>query len=313
MQNNNKHRSSAEIRRPRSVLVSAALVVLSLLSSGCLTLGSAQTASTLGKGRVSGGVEASLVAETQPQWPPVANQGVGGFFSNGRGVPSVNGFIRFGVAERIDLGLRAGGSVLEVQSKFQLTSPDSQFVLSLAPALSGFYLPSVQVRETGGFTRNTATYGALVVPLPLLLGYKIKNHELVLGARVTNMLGFVRAPGSQTTTSGYALSLGGTLGIALRLGNAFIMMPELAISAPVYSTFVGSFGDGSSVSSGWVYFGGGISFQFGNFKPRIQAPEVKPETAAAAREAGEAQKASDLPPDVAPPPPGPTAAGTVDK
>ena len=270
------------------------LVALGAAASGCLTIGAAQPASTMGKGRIQGGVEGSI-------WAYATTSNNAGNSSGVQWLPSVNGFLRFGVSDHVDLGFRAGGTFLELQSKFMFTDPESRFVFSLAPSLHGYFLPSI-TDNTGRSTPNT---GSLAIPVPLMFGIKLGNHELVFTAREVNQLYFLRDnyPGAPTTQA-FAVALGTSAGIALRLGESFILMPELSVQTPIWVSVTNQFGTGSAFGSPLVQFTGGVSCIFGRMKPRTGQPVVEegppppppPEPYVPPQE---------LPPDVAPPPPPP--------
>ncbi len=274
------------------------LATLALCASACVTVGAAQPASTMGKGNVQGGVEGNF-------W---------GYFVPGRtGVsvlPNVSGFLRFGLGDHVDLGFRAGFNGLELQSKFMFTDPESNFVFSLAAMAQGYFLPQLTDSTSTSTTPNVGTFA---VPVSPMVGIKLGNHELVFAAREVTQLYFVRdaypgAPTQQLLT----INLGLSAGIALRLGNSFILMPEIAFQAPVWASVSTPYGTGSAFGTPLVQFTGGVSCIFGKMKPRRDsAPPpveyVPPDQAAPAE--GDSYSPPPLPPDVAPVPPPPPPPG----
>ncbi|MBL8956765.1 MAG: hypothetical protein JNK82_38685 [Myxococcaceae bacterium] len=275
----------------RNVLVVSVVSVVALCGSGCITIGAAQPASTMGKGNVNGGVEANV-------WG----------YSTGNGIgipPSVSGVIRFGVSDHVDLGVRLGLNGAELQGKFMLTDPNSErFVFSLAAMAQGFFFPQLT-----GVNTSTPNFGSLAFPVVAMFGIKLGNHELVFGARETSQLYFTRDafPGAPTTQI-FAVNLGVSAGIALRLGESFIMMPELALQGPVWASARNLFGNANEFNTPLVRFTAGMSFIFGKMKPRQNLPpppvEYERQPPPPAYDEGDPTP-PPLPPDVAPVPPPP--------
>jgi hypothetical protein len=281
-------------------------LALVALCSGCVTISTLQPASTMGKGNLQGGVDTTLGATLVPD-PNLrsANQGAAS------PLLSVNGFFRFGVTDNVDLGIRGGGTLLEVQSKFMFTDAQSQFVLSLAPSVTGAYLPATKGNASRG-TAATPEVGELVVPVPLLFGIKLGDHELVFSGRFVSQLVFVKpVTAPEILVTGYVASLGVSAGIALRLSNSFILVPEIAFQAPIAVTYSSSVGSGSLSGPGIYTLTAGVGCIFGRMKPRgpVAPPPRKDEeeqweeTAPPAPVVPSPPEA--LPPDVAPPPPPP--------
>jgi len=275
-------------------------VAAAVLSTGCLTIGASQPASTMGKGNIQGGVEGQF-------WGNVTSQ------SGLLWLPNVAGHLRFGVSDHVDLGVRAGFNGLELQGKFMLTDPESTFVFSLITTPQGGYLPGTSNMMTG---MTTAHLGRFAVPFGGLFGIKLGNHELVFGAREVNDLYFLRDnfPGAPTTQV-FLIGLGASAGIALRLGNSFILMPEFAIQAPIWASVTSRFGTGSAFGTPGIQFSAGVTCIFGKMKPRRDAPPPPPADDYPQQPSppGDDQPYTPppLPPDVAPvPPPPPPPADT---
>lgn len=256
-------------RIQRVVLVAAA-VAYAAVGTGCIAMGSAQKADTLGKGHVQFGIEPGAIGGT------VGNQfGV---------LPDFNAAVRFGVTDTIDLGLRAGTTLLELQTKFLLTDPSNEsLAISLAPSINGIYL------GIGG--GGTSTGGGMVnVQIPALVGVKFgSGSELVVGPRINNMMLFGGASNGTSSSSSliYQLTAGASLGVALQLTDFFALMPEVSFMVPLVTTARATSGSTSGGAIGGpgqgVAFGFHLNFLLGRGRTAETAP-------------------SDLPPPPPPPP-----------
>lgn len=178
--------------------------------SGCAAIGSTQTADTVGAGRLQVGVEPGVTALL----PRTSNE-------RASLTPLVDASLRYGVAERFDLGVRAGQSGLGLETKLMLTPRAWPLLVSVAPAIMAKLEPAGEPLAVVG-----STFGAA---LPLLIGLRLGPHQLVLGARAQ---GFVFLPGDGSG-SYRALLAGGSLGVAVRVSRAVAVMPELALLLPV--------------------------------------------------------------------------------
>lgn len=204
-----------------------------------------QTADTLGKGNFQAGIEPGL-------WGGASSAGVAA-------IPHVDASVRFGVSDRVDLGVRAGSSFLEFQSKFMFTEPaNPNLAVSIAPTLGGIFATDGSQSTMGA--SNAA--GILNLGVPVLVGFKLRGgHQVILGPRAQGL--FVFSGGGATTI----LGLGTSVGFAWRLTDNFILLPELAAVFPV----VGSEAT-SAIFRGLI--GGGTFLQFklgilfGRFRPR---------------------------------------------
>ncbi len=249
----------------------ASVVVLLSLSAGCASVGNVQRADTLGKGNVQASLE-----------PGVQAVSAGGLFAP---YPHLDGSVRYGVTESIDLGLRAGWSFLEAQAKFLLTKPgDPKLAVSIAPTFGGIALGL-----------GSGTIGSLHFAAPVLIGFKFGANELVLGPRLQ---GYYVFAGSSTTSGGGILVLGpgATIGIALGLGERFTLMPEIGFAVPVIGS-VSSIGGATSAGAG---LGGFVTqFKLGvMFGKQRGAIEEQP-----AEEPPELPRRNEPPPPPPPPPP----------
>jgi hypothetical protein len=236
------------------VRFTAALVI-----TGCASFSSVQTADTLGRGRIQAAVEPGL-------WGAVSTQGPGV-------IPHVDGAVRFGVSDRVDLGVRAGMSFLEFQSKFQFTEPSNPLVaVSIAPTLGGLF--------TNGSSDGSAA-GILNVALPVLIGVKFGGNQLVLGPRAQGF--FIFANGNAVPI----IAVGSSVGFMWRLTDNFGLMPEVAVLAPVVgANEAAMLFRGLNTGGAFVQFKVGILFGRmrpldGDLRPRAprdQQPVTAPET-----------------------------------
>lgn len=179
--------------------LSPVLLVAALAASGCASVGSMQSARTLGAGSTQVALEMgeqALVSRDQLRAYPVAGIAV-----------------RHGVSARVDLGARVGPSAIEALAKVQLTRPDPEargVAVSLAPALGAY------AWDPGGV--EIRSYN---LALPVLLGFPFgpeRQHEIVLGPRLHGHA-FSLSAGS---ARGYVdvLSAGATAGIVWKMPAA---------------------------------------------------------------------------------------------
>ncbi len=185
--------------------------LVALLLGGCASISSVQTADTLGTGRLQVAVEPGV-------WGGTSSQGT-------RLLPHVDAAVRYGVTEKVDVGVRAGSSFLELGAKFLVTQPgDPRLAVSLAPAVGGMIGPLSD--GTGGPSRLG---GFLNLALPVLVGFKTAGgSEFVLGPRAHGLFTFGSTPSM-------ALGVGMSVGFMWRLGERVGLMPEVSVVAPVAS------------------------------------------------------------------------------
>jgi len=234
----------------------AASVCLGVLGTGCVSVSHVQTADTLGQGRFQFAIEPGVGGAAVLAGD--SDEGLEGESdTDALYYPHLDLALRFGVTDRVDLGVRFGSSLAELQSKFLLTHPDNpHLAVSLAPSLMGVFL---------GDDSDVGSY--VNVALPVLVGFKTPGgSELVLGPRVSA----TRISGSSATESVAVnlVSVGASVGYALRVTNGFRLMPEVGVSVPV----IGEFNSTDSDSEVGAGFGGGfvqfkLGFLFGAGRP----------------------------------------------
>jgi hypothetical protein len=215
----------------------AMAAVLGLLATGCVSVSHVQTADTLGQGNFQFALEpgAAGVAVLSDQEPSV--------------FPHVDLALRYGVLDRLDLGVRFGMSLVELQSKVLLTSPeDPDTAISVAPSFMSMLIQLNQGEDDFRYTN---------VALPVLVGFKTAGgSELVLGPRVT----FTRFSSQTVVSNGNIFSAGGSVGYAFRVAEGFRVMPEVGILVPL----VGVEDTGTSDSNVRAGFNGGfVQFKLG--------------------------------------------------
>lgn len=185
-------------------LLPSLFAALAALLSGCATFGTLQRADTLGAGGVQLALEPSLWSGS------VAGQRLT--------LPDTDLALRVGVAENVDLQARIGSTLLELGGKVQLTPKDRErVVLSLAPSASAF------VVGAGGESVGFGT-----IHLPVLVGIGVGEHQLVLAPKVHDIFAFGAGAG------GHVVSVGGSAGVAFRVGRRFSIVPEYARLQPVW-------------------------------------------------------------------------------
>ncbi|WP_232293271.1 hypothetical protein [Stigmatella aurantiaca] len=254
--------------------ITAAALLMGLLGTGCVSISHVQTADTLGQGKFQFAVEPGIQgvgilseddagSSSAADFDDIDDIDDGDSTFDAATYPHLDLALRYGVTDRIDLGVRFGFSLAELQTKFLLTSPDNpDLAISLAPSISGVYLGSDE--DDVGYTN---------LALPLLIGFKTDGgSEFVLGPRVSGAR--VSVGGDNANGSVNVLSVGGSIGYALRIGSGFRLMPEVAFSVPV----VGSVNTSDSDSEVLSGFDGGffqvkLGFLFGEGRPiRRAAP-----------------------------------------
>ncbi|MBX7100634.1 MAG: hypothetical protein K1X89_23175 [Myxococcaceae bacterium] len=184
-----------------------AAACLAVAFAGCASISSVQSADTLGAGNFQIGLEPGLQLES-PLGVTTTGASVGVY-------PHGDVAFRYGFTEGIDLGIRAGSSIVELQSKFLFTTPGDGLKVSLAPSTSFFV--STELGGAPGLSLN----------LPVLIGIPLSRHlELELGPRLQNTVVFAQG------LTGYQLGVGTSAGLQVRLHRYFAILPELSFSVP---------------------------------------------------------------------------------
>lgn len=200
-------------------------------ASACLSMGTVQTASTLGKGNFQVSAEPGIYgatgsAEVKTPTPD------GGMAPLGvqDPIPHFDVSFRYGVTDRFDLGVRTGWSLIELQTKFLLSPPEHQWLaVSVAPTLGAAFIGG------GSASAPQATITSFNLAVPLLFGFKhFRGNEFIVGLRFNNLVfAFGDASGSLTV---YELGIGATIGYAFQVGEIFKILPEFAFHVPAAVT-----------------------------------------------------------------------------
>ncbi len=205
-----------------------------LALAGCVPISSVQSASTLGQGKTELGVEPGVVGAATGSGVGIAPR-----------VADIS--VRHGVSDSVDVGARFGVGGLELQGKFRLTPPGSDFVASFAPAITPMFISG------GG---SSVSFVSLA--LPLLVGFgDPQGTEIVLGPRVHTWYFF--GSGEGASVSGLSLMAGTSVGAAIRVSESFKILPEASFLYPLVTAASAS--DGDESASGSSFGGNGILFQ----------------------------------------------------
>ena len=198
----------------------AATAALALVAVGCASIGSYETANTLGEGRYQLAVEPAYEIST------------GG--GNAATLVRFDIAARYGVTDRVDISARAGSSFLELGAKFQITDPwDRSVAVSIGPRLGGFVAPG------GAIAGVNAT-------LPILLGFGFgEGNQFVIGPKLLNFLFF-----DSVDRPLDVLAAGGTIGFSFKLGDNIRLMPEFGFAAPLVRHTSNSNGDPATTAPG---------------------------------------------------------------
>lgn len=238
----------------RRYFAMVAVVVAGVLGTGCASISHVQTADTLGAGKFQFALEPGAGGAAVLTNVEGAEDGV--YY------PHVDLAVRYGVTDTVDLGVRFGSSLVELQGKFLLSRlDDTGKAISLAPALMGYSASSQGDRVS-----------YVNVAVPVLIGLKTTGgSELVLGPRVVGTR--VSLSSSDGTEGNFnVLSVGASVGYALRVGEGFRLLPEVGFTVPVVGAVDTNETDSDVVSG----FGGGfvqfkLGFLFGQGRPISQA------------------------------------------
>lgn len=210
-----------------------------------------QTARTNGEGNFQFAVEPGVLAA------------VGG--GGAAVIPALNLSGRYGVSDRVDMGLRIGTLIYqlkflltyEYQLKFLLTDPAATdtTAVSIAPSTFLFFVGASGAGLLYWDTR-----------VPVLFGIPTGDgSEFTVGPKVhTTVLG---AGGGGVGGGGLILYAGGTVGYAAKVGDKFRIMPGIDLEVPIVAGVTASTtGTGTSVAvTGFdgVLVLGGVGFMFG--------------------------------------------------
>ncbi len=241
------------------------------MGAGCASTSTMGLARTLNKGAVQGwvGLEGGgIIAAPASTGSTTAGAGIG--------YPMIEGGVRVGASDHVELGARLGFNGIGLEGKFALLrSPtmDRGINLSLAPQV-GFF----------GIGIGPVFVGSLTAQLPLLIGIDFGGHELVLGPKLFNQVYFVGV--SDSGSGGGAvvnlLSAGASVGFAIKAGPVRIV-PEVSAVVPFFATgaITGVSGAATGTGVGGVIFQAGVGLLFGSANSYERPLEVAPSLEAA--------------------------------
>ncbi len=183
------------------------LFILILVSmSSCV--GTMQTARTNGAGKFQIGVEPGAFAYevdgSQPDNSDIKLPRIGDV----EYAPYLNLSGRYGVSERVDMGLRLGVFNYEVQAKVMVTDPAAIDSVAVSIAPSVIIIPA----------------GLFVFPVKVLVGIPVGRDEVVFTPQVTPYF----------DGGDFAFSAGGSLAYALKF-EGVTLLPEIRVEAPISS------------------------------------------------------------------------------
>lgn len=182
------------------------LLTLGLLA--CATIGTLQRAQTAGEDQLQVALEPGLYG--------VQEGGETGL------LPYGNVAARYGVTDALDVGARVGFSGAELQAKWRITPADAPVVVAVAPNAGGLFLGEANL---------------VTAQVPVLVEVPLGAHALVLGPKA-----WMLSAGAGDSRASL-LALGGSVGLALRLGPSFVLLPEYAAVRPVYGAYADVFGE----------------------------------------------------------------------
>lgn len=201
---------AARLRRARGNELALAALPFALLAVGCATYGSHLTATPIAPGES----ELTLAAD-------------GLLIDRGFGLqplPNPDASLRWGLADGLDLGLRAHFVGLESTARVRLVRSGA-FSLAAVPGL-GFAFVPVTNEDTGLFNANLL--GGLLAGLGLGGG-----DELVLGARAIATYAFpLTAFRGDASGDKMLYRVGGVVGVRVRLSDSLSLFPDLNVFAP---------------------------------------------------------------------------------
>ncbi len=220
-------------------LLRSLLLLIPLACAGCSTFTTLGTARTLGAGTGEVVFAASAIS--------VEGEKVAA-------APQLEAGVRYGFTAWFDGGLRYSLGVLQVEGKFQLRRSEAAWLgldLAVQPTVGYWGGESSEYEAWGEF-------GGLTVPL--LIGINLGAHQLVLGPRVTGLVGHAKHLEGEVLTGpmhARGLLAGGGIGFAFApWGQKFKLVPEIVTMVPVATR---GFGPSHLIASTRPRFQAGIA------------------------------------------------------
>lgn len=225
------NQGSARVGVWRSI---ATVVLLGVIGSGC-SFSSLTTASNLPQGEgqffVAPGYSRYQRSQGEPLWAPQLE--LGG---------------RYGVTDQVEIGGKVWLPGAQLDVKVGLLEGE-RVRMALDPTLG--YLGGFEGTPEGGDTLHVVT-----MSVPLLLGWRLGDHELVLGPRVVDQIW----TGTGETLTANIVAVGSSVGFAWYLGGGVTLMPEVSLGAIVAQTLEDF---GSRVGGGGSLWQANVALLFG--------------------------------------------------
>jgi len=208
-------------------------LLLMVFGSGCASVGLFQSPETLG--RKNWELAAELTSQAQANLAPPDALSV---------YPMGAVAFRYGLVDRVDLGVKYGPGGFELGTKVMLTGREG-VVVSIAPSVAGtLWVPS-------GLLVGTAQ-----VSVPVFIGVPLSQRvQLVFAPRVHDSVYGLNAGQAGGTLN--MLMLGGAVGVVVRLGR-FKIIPDVGVLGPPLATTTWR----SDLPTGTVWGQGKWTFQF---------------------------------------------------
>lgn len=147
----------------------------------------------------------------------------------GRVVPAGNlsGAVRFGLADRVDLGLSASLLSLGADVRYQFVRAEVvEFTAGLAASMG------YQLLNGGDFIAGQPVAS---VQVPFFLGFNLGSHQLIVSPRVIYEHWLVVGG----VVGSHGLLVGSTVGVSLALSDRFKLLPFVGVTKGVIARTVG--------------------------------------------------------------------------
>jgi hypothetical protein len=181
-----------------------------ILLTGCASVGALQPAQTLGKNNIQVGLEVSEQALVSKDVLTV--------------YPMMGVSARYGLLDRLDVGIRFGPSAFEAQVKVQLTPREpNRLIVSVAP------LATLDWADNEGVALRFYNFA-----IPVLIGIPFgEGHQVIMAPLVNDLSYFVGAG----CVVGFInnIGLGLSAGVALHLWKVWFI-PEVGVLQPMFIT-----------------------------------------------------------------------------
>jgi hypothetical protein len=213
----------------------AIIPLVLLVMTGCPSLSTMQTPSTVPKGEVRFGIGLEGVGYSETK-----SSGS----TDSVALPQFEFSARYGVTDDIDIAAKLYLLGAEVGGKYQFLKGD--FEAAVAPAVS--YI---------SFSAGGDSFSTTYLHLPLLLGYKLSSSfELAFGPKLLySIVSGTSSDSTQSAATSSGFMAGGFGSLQLKVGKGFWLAPEINVYKPFISGVTG------------VFWQGGLALLFGADSP----------------------------------------------